>query len=247
MTRIALAGYRGRVGQALVPVLQSAPDIDYVGGVGRGDDLGSFLRRHRPEMLVDFTHPGAALHNALAAVAAGAVPIVGTSGLRREEVARLRTACGAARLGGIVAPNFAIGAVVMISLAQQAAPFFDGVEILEMHHDGKTDAPSGTALATARAIAAARPGAFEAKPASKENLAGTRGGSHEGIAIHSVRLPGLVADQEVHFGLPGQVLTIAHRTTSRDAFAPGVLLAIRRLRKDTNFYDGLGALLGIPS
>jgi 4-hydroxy-tetrahydrodipicolinate reductase len=246
MTRVALAGYQGRVGQALVPVFEAAPDIDYVGGVGRGDDLGSFLRRHRPEMLVDFTHAGAALHNALAAVAAGAVPIVGTSGLRKEDVVRLRTACAAARLGGIVAPNFAVGAVVMIWLAEHAAPFFDGVEILEMHHDGKGDAPSGTALATARAIAAARAGGFEARPASKENLPGTRGGALDGIAIHSVRLPGLIADQEVHFGLPGQVLTIAHRTTSRDAFAPGVLLAIRRLRKETTFYDGLGALLGIP-
>jgi 4-hydroxy-tetrahydrodipicolinate reductase len=246
MTRVALAGYQGRVGQALVPVFEAAPDIDYVGGVGRGDDLGSFLRRHRPEMLVDFTHAGAALHNALAAVAAGAVPIVGTSGLRNEDVVRLRTACTAARLGGIVAPNFAVGAVVMIWLAEHAAPFFDGVEILEMHHDAKGDAPSGTALATARAIAAARAGGFEARPATKQNLPGTRGGALDGIAIHSVRLPGLIAEQEVHFGLPGQVLTIAHRTTSRDAFAPGVLLAIRRLRKETTFYDGLGALLGIP-
>jgi len=246
MTRVALAGYQGRVGQALVPVLEEAPDIDYVGGVGRGDDLGSFLRRHRPEMLVDFTRPEAALHNALAAVAAGAVPIVGTSGLRKDEVARLRTACAAAGLGGIVAPNFAVGAVVMIWLAEHAAPFFDGVEILEMHHEGKADAPSGTAVATARAIAAARAGGFEAKPAAKENLPGTRGGSLDGIAIHSVRLPGLIAEQEVQFGLPGQVLTISHRTTSRDAFAPGVLLAVRRLRKETTFYDGLGALLGIP-
>jgi len=246
MTRVALAGYQGRVGQALVPVFEEAPDIDYVGGVGRGDDLGSFLRRHRPEMLVDFTRPGAALHNALAAVAAGAVPIVGTSGLRKDEVARLRTACAAAGLGGIVAPNFAVGAVVMIWLAEHAAPFFDGVEILEMHHEGKADAPSGTAVATARAIAAARAGGFEAKPATQENLPGTRGGALDGIAIHSVRLPGLIAEQEVQFGLPGQVLTITHRTTSRDAFAPGVLLAIRRLRKETTFYEGLGALLGIP-
>ncbi|MGH7918798.1 MAG: 4-hydroxy-tetrahydrodipicolinate reductase, partial [Candidatus Dormibacteraceae bacterium] len=147
---------------------------------------------------------------------------------------------------GIVAPTFAVGAVVMVWLAEHAAPFFDGVEVLELHHDGKADAPSGTATATARAIAAAKPGGFEAKPAQRESIPGTRGGSIEGVAIHSVRLPGLVADQEVHFGLPGQVLTISHRTTSRDAFAPGVLLAIRRLRKETTFYDGLGALLGIP-
>lgn len=247
MTRVALAGHRGRVGQALVPVLEAAPDVDYVGGVGRGDDLGSFLRRTRPEMLVDFTHPSAALHNALAAVAAGAAPIVGTSGLRREEIARLRTACAAAGLGGIVAPNFAIGAVVMMWLAEHAAPFFDSAEIVEMHQERKADAPSGTALATARAIAAAKPGGFEAPPATRENLPGTRGGTLEGVAIHSVRLPGLIADQEVHFGLPGEVLTIAHRTTSRDSFAPGVLLAVRRLRKEKTFYDGLGALLGVAS
>ncbi|MFZ0215742.1 MAG: 4-hydroxy-tetrahydrodipicolinate reductase [Candidatus Dormiibacterota bacterium] len=245
MTRVAIAGHGGRVGRALVPLLQAERDIDYAGGVGREDDLGAFLRRTRPDVLVDFTHPGVALHNALAAVAAGATPVVGTSGLKPEDVARLATACQAAGLGGIVAPNFAIGAVVMVWLAERAAPYFEAVEVVEAHHATKADAPSGTALATARAIAAANPARFAAPEPERVTVAGTRGGIVDGVAIHSLRLPGVVADQEVVFGLPGQTLSIAHRTTSRDAFGPGVLLAIRRLREDRSFYDGLGALLGL--
>ena len=146
-------------------------------------------------------------------------------------------------MGGIVAPNFAVGAVLMMHLAEKAAPFFDAVEVIEMHHAGKADAPSGTALATARRLA--QRGRFSYNRPEKTTLAGTRGGEEGGVGVHSVRLPGLVADQEVVFGLPGQTLTIAHRTTSREAFAPGVLLAVRRLVAEPRFYRGLDELLGL--
>jgi 4-hydroxy-tetrahydrodipicolinate reductase len=131
-------------------------------------------------------------------------------------------------------------------LADIAAPHFDAAEIVEMHHSAKLDAPSGTALSTARRIAARR-GAkpFSHKKAEKETLAGTRGGEEGNVAIHSVRLPGFVADQEVIFGLPGQSLTIAHRTTSREAYVPGVLLAIRKVTSEPRFYRGLDELLGL--
>ena len=147
MIRVVLAGHRGRTGSALEPALAAAPDVDYAGGVGSRDDLPVILRERRPAVLVDFTHPRVAMDNALAAVAAGAAPVVGTSGLGAEAVDRLEAACRDAGVGGIVAPNFAVGAVLMMHLAEVAAPFFDAVEVIEMHHSGKVDAPSGTALA----------------------------------------------------------------------------------------------------
>jgi 4-hydroxy-tetrahydrodipicolinate reductase len=243
--RVALAGHRGRTGSALVPALEAAPDVDYVGGLGSRDDLGALLAERRPQALVDFTLPGVALDNALAAAAAGAAPIVGTSGLSAEAVDRLEAACRDAGVGGIVAPNFAIGAVLMMHLADIAAPFFDAAEVIELHHAGKADAPSGTALATARRLAVRRAEAFAYNRPEKVTMPGTRGGEEGGVGVHSVRLPGLVADQEVILGLPGQTLTVAHRTTSRECYAPGVLLAIRRIVAEPRFYRGLDALLGL--
>lgn len=230
----------------LAAAFQSEPSIEYVGGVTRGDDLASFLREKRPQALVDFTRPGEAMHNALAAVAAGASPVVGTTGLSPADVDKLETACREKKIGGIVAPNFATGAVLMMHLADLAAPHFDAAEIIELHHAAKLDAPSGTALSTARRIASRRKDKpFAHRKAEKETLAGARGGEEGGVAVHSVRLPGFVADQEVIFGLPGQTLTIAHRTTSREAYVPGVLLAIHRVTSGSKFYRGLDELLGL--
>jgi 4-hydroxy-tetrahydrodipicolinate reductase len=133
----------------------------------------------------------------------------------------------------------------MMHLAEEAAPFFDAVEVIEMHHAAKIDAPSGTALATARRLASH--GKFSYNRPEKVTLEAARGGEQGGVAVHSVRLPGLVADQEVVFGLPGQTLTIAHRTTSREAYAPGVLLAIRKVISERKFYRGLDELLGLAN
>lgn len=244
--RVAVGGHHGKVGSVLATAFAAEPGIEYVGGVGRGDDLAVFLREKRPRAFVDFTRPSEVMHNALAAVASGAAPMIGTTGLSTQDVDKLETACKDKHVGGIVAPNFAVGAVLMMHLADIAAPFFDAAEVIEMHHAGKLDAPSGTALSTARRLAAKR-GAkpFSHRRAEKETLAGTRGGEEGGVAVHSVRLPGLVADQEVIFGLPGQTLTIAHRTTSREAYVPGVLLAIRRVTAEPHFYRGLDELLGL--
>jgi 4-hydroxy-tetrahydrodipicolinate reductase len=163
-------------------------------------------------------------------------------------VDELEAACRARGVGGMVAPNFAVGAVLMMHLAEIAAPHFDAAEVIEMHHATKLDAPSGTALATARRLAARRKDRpFAHQVPEKQTLAGTRGGEEGGVAVHSVRLPGLVADQDVIFGLPGQTLTISHRTTSREAYAPGVLLAIRRVTSGPRFYRGLDELLGLVS
>jgi 4-hydroxy-tetrahydrodipicolinate reductase len=244
--RVAVAGYRGKVGSVLAAAFESEPGIDYVGGVELGDDLARFLHEKRPRAFVDFTQPSEALHNALAAVASGASPVIGTTGLTADAVDKLATACKTKGVGGIIAPNFAVGAVLMMHLADIAAPHFDAAEVIEMHHATKLDAPSGTALSTAKRLAARRGDRpFRHKKAEKETLPGTRGGEEGGVSVHSVRLPGFVADQEVIFGLPGQTLTIIHRTTSREAYVPGVLLAIRKVTTGTRFYRGLDELLGL--
>ena len=244
--RVAVAGYRGKVGSVLAAAFEAAPEIEYVGGLGHGDDLAAFLHDKRPRALVDFTRPSEALHNALAAVAAGASPVVGTTGLAADAIDKIETACKSNGLGGIVAPNFAVGAVLMMHLAEIAAPHFDAAEIIEMHHATKLDAPSGTALTTARRLAAKRGNRpFTHKKPEKETIAGTRGGEEGNVAVHSIRLPGFVADQEVIFGLPGQTLSIAHRTTSREAYVPGVLIAILAVTSGDRFYRGLDQLLGL--
>src|SRR3979411_881827 len=223
--RGAVAGFRGKVGSVLAAAFQSETEIEYVGGVELGDDLAAVLHEKRPRVLVDFTQPSEALHNALAAVASGASPVIGTTGLSADAVDKLETACKSKGLGGIIAPNFAVGAVLMMHLADIAAPHFDAAEVIEMHHATKLDAPSGTALSTARRLAARRAGKpFGHKTPETVTLEGTRGGEEGGVAVHSIRLPGLVADQEVILGLPGQTLTITHPTTSREAFGPGVRL-----------------------
>src|ERR1700674_980401 len=244
--RVAVAGHRGKVGSVLAAAFLGEPGIEYVGGFGPDEDLAAFLHEKRPRALVDFTRPSEALHNALAAVAVGASPVVATTGLAADAIDKLETACKGKGLGGIVAPNFAVGAVLMMHLADIAAPHFDAAEVIEMHHATKLDAPSGTALSTARRLAAIRRDKpFSHKKAEKETLPGTRGGEEGNVAVHSIRLPGFVADQEVIFGLPGQTLTIVHRTTSREAYIPGVLLAIRKVTAEDRFYRGLDQLLGL--
>ena len=241
--RVALAGRTGKVGRALEPLLQHADGIEYVGGFGRDAEVAAFLEQHRPQVLVDFTHPSAVFACGLAAAKAGVAPVIGTTGLSAAEVDELEAACRNAGVGGMVAPNFAVGAVLMMHLAELAAPFFDAAEVIEMHHAAKVDAPSGTALSTARRLGARK--RFGYNRPEKVTLEGARGGEEASVAVHSVRLPGLLADQEVIFGLPGQTLTVAHRTTSREAYAPGVLLAIHKVVETRRFYRGLDELLGL--
>ena len=241
--RVGVAGYRGKVGVEMVRGVEAAPDMEFAGGVEVGDDLGAFLISARPDALIDFTHPSSALGNALAAVAAGCRPVVGTTGIPADGIDQLEKACRDAGIGGIVAPNFSVGAVVMMHIAEIAAPYFAAADVIEMHQNTKADAPSGTALATARRLAARQK--FQYTKTEKITLEGVRGGEEGGVGLHSVRLPGLVADQEILFGLAGQTLTITHRTTSREAFVPGVLLAVRRVVAEPRFYRALDALLGL--
>jgi 4-hydroxy-tetrahydrodipicolinate reductase len=199
----------------------------------------------RPDAVIDFTNAEWTPSVAWAALDTGARLVIGTTGLSEAFIAELQRECAARQVGAFVAPNFAIGAVLMMHLAQIAARYFDWAEITELHQERKVDAPSGTAVATARMMAQARGRSFEHTMPEKLTLPGSRGAEYEGVAIHSVRLPGLVAHQEVLFGGLGQTLTIRHDSTGRESFIPGVLLATREVMNRSELIVGLDKLIGL--
>ncbi|MEA2683477.1 MAG: 4-hydroxy-tetrahydrodipicolinate reductase [Chloroflexota bacterium] len=238
---VAVSGALGKMGRMVVAAVAAAEGMRVVGEADLGDDLAASLGG--AQVMVDFTAPGAAFDNAGVAIAAGVAPIVGTTGMTGEQVGALRGR--AAQVGGAVIPNFAIGAVLMMRLAETAAPYFDAVEVIEAHSQTKLDAPSGTAMATAARLAAARATPFAYSRPQKVALDNARGAEAQGVAVHSLRLPGVVADQEVLFGAHGQTLSIAHRTTSREAFMPGVIATIRAVAETHRFYVSLDEVLGL--
>jgi 4-hydroxy-tetrahydrodipicolinate reductase len=244
--RVLVAGATGRVGQVMLAALPRQPDIDVVGGFGSADAL-SELRQLAPnaDVLVDFTTGHAAPDLLLAAVDAGLHVVSGTSGLPTDALDRLHEALVRAGRGGVWAPNFAIGAVLMMHFARVAARFMDAAEVIEMHHAGKVDAPSGTAVQTARDMRAVRDGDLPDPQVERWTLEGARGAVSGGVRIHSVRLPGLNAHQEVLFGALGQVLSVRHDALGRDAYVPGVALAVQHVAEHTGLVRGLDTLMGL--
>lgn len=246
--RIAVSGAKGKVGREIVAGLEADAAFACVAAVDLGDDLAAALRDSHAHAMVDFTTPQSGLANALTAAALGVAPVIGTTGLGPDGTAKVRDACTAAGVGGCVIPNFAVGAVLLMWLAQLAAPYFDTAEIIEAHNPLKHDAPSGTALRTAQLLLDARGGKpFDHSTPRTEPLQGTRGGELGGAAIHALRLGGVVADQTVTFGTEAQTLSLEHRTTSRAVYVPGVLLACRAVVEQGRFSDSLDAVLGLPS
>ncbi|MFY9614831.1 MAG: 4-hydroxy-tetrahydrodipicolinate reductase [Candidatus Dormiibacterota bacterium] len=241
---VIVCGALGKVGRTVVAAVEAEPDMHLAGAVDLDDDLIEALARGN--VMVDFTAPNAAFDNAQAAIAAGVAPVVGTTGMSGDQVDELAASADRAQTGGAVIPNFAIGAVLMMRLAEIAAPYFDAVEVIEAHHATKLDAPSGTALSTARRLGAARRQPFAYSRPEKVTLDHTRGGEEGAVGVHSLRLPGLVADQEILFGAQGQTLSIAHRTTSREAFMPGVLATVRAVLRERRFFRSLDDVLGLP-
>jgi 4-hydroxy-tetrahydrodipicolinate reductase len=245
---VAVSGARGKVGREIVAGLGEAPDFDCVAEIEEGDDLSAALQSSGARVLVDFTTPQSGLRNALTAAGLGVSPVIGTTGLGPDGVAQVRDACDAAGIGGCVIPNFAVGAVLLMWLSQLAAPHFETAEIIEAHNPLKHDAPSGTALRTAQLLLDAREGKpFDHSAPRTEPLPGTRGGEVGGVAVHALRLGGVVADQSVIFGTHSQTLALEHRTTSRAVYVPGVLLAARAVAGQPRFFDSLDAVLGLPS
>ena len=264
MINVLVTGALGKMGREVCKGVVLADDLRLVGAVDvRGEeqdigtvlgvgevgvpvknDLAGELSQKTPDVLVDFTVPAAAAANVKTALRRKVRPVVGTTGMTAEEIKEIAEIAGESGVGGIIAPNFAIGAVLMINFAVQAARYFPSVEIIELHHDQKLDAPSGTAMKTAQALVEARGDFPPGGRVEIEKLPGVRGGCLDGgIRLHSVRLPGLVAHQEVIFGGVGQTLTIRHDSISRESFMPGVLLAIRKVMNLDKIVFGLESLL----
>lgn len=262
MIRIAITG-TGQMARLVLATVEAQPDFDPVGLVepmgvatdefrgGSGavypltaDPAALFAAVH-PDVVVDFTNAAFTARLVEAALAHGVRPVIGTSGVDAATVARLRAASAEAKRGAVIAANFAIGAVLQMHMAALAARFFDSAEIIELHHDRKVDAPSGTSLTTAQMMRAARGRDFDSNVPDLRHIEDTRGGAAGGIPIHSIRLPGFVASQEVIFGGTGQILTLRHDSTGRDSFMPGVVIAIREVMRRDALVEGLAPLVGL--
>jgi 4-hydroxy-tetrahydrodipicolinate reductase len=240
-TRVAVLGARGRMGSEAVQAVEAADDLELVAALGRGDSLEA-LTSVKAEVAVDLTRPDAVMDNLEFCVRHGIHGVVGTTGWDEERLGRLRGwLADAPGTGVLIAPNFGIGAVLTMRFARQAARFFESVEVVELHHPNKADAPSGTAVRTAQLIADARREAgLAAQPdATATALDGARGADVDGVPVHAVRLRGLVAHQEVLFGDEGEILTLRHDSMNRSSFMPGVLLGIRRVGTTPGLTFGL--------
>lgn len=240
--RILVNGAGGRMGQEAVAAISADPELDLVGEAHRHDDLSQKIKTSDAEVVVDLTVADVAFQNASTIIAAGVHPVIGTSGFNLEQVTELQQRCNQQQLGGIIAPNFSIGAVLMMKFAKEAARYFPDAEIIEMHHNQKQDAPSGTAIKTAFMIAEGR----EQSPQQlqgKELLPGARGATSEEVPIHSIRLSGLVAHQQVMFGGRSETLTLRHDSIHRDSFMPGVCLSCKAVMELKQLVYGLEHIL----
>ncbi|MDT0261123.1 4-hydroxy-tetrahydrodipicolinate reductase [Jatrophihabitans lederbergiae] len=245
--RVAVLGGRGRMGEQVCGAVRGADGLELAAVVDAGDELTAVIDA-RAQVVVDFTHPDAVLDNLAFAIEHGLHAVVGTTGFTEQ---RLNTVRGwlaeHPEVGVVIAPNFGIGAVLSMKFAQLAAPHFESVEIIELHHPGKADAPSGTATHTAALIAEARKDAgLGAVPdATTSEVPGARGANLDGVRVHAVRATGLVAHQEVLFGTEGETLTIRHDSLNRSSFMPGVVLAVREVGHRPGLTVGLDPLLGL--
>ncbi|MGV9762320.1 4-hydroxy-tetrahydrodipicolinate reductase [Micromonospora tulbaghiae] len=245
VARVGVLGARGRMGMEVCKAVDSAADLELVAAVDQGDDLDA-LAQAGAEVVVDFTSPDAVMDNLRWCVEHGVHAVVGTTGFTEQRLAQVREwLSDRPGVGVVIAPNFGIGAVLMMQFAARAARHFESVEIIEQHHPRKLDAPSGTATHTARLIAAARAeaGLAPAPDATRDEVAGARGADIDGVRVHAVRATGLVAHQEVLFGTTGETLTIRHDSYDRVSFMPGVLLAVREVGRRPGLTVGLDALL----
>jgi len=246
-TRVAVLGAAGRMGGEVCGAVEAADDLELVARLDVDDSLDA-LAGSAAQVVVDFTTPDAVMGNLERCIAAGLHAVVGTTGFDESRLATVRGWLDAAPgVGVLVAPNFSVGAVLMMRFAEQAAAHFESVEIVELHHPDKVDAPSGTARLTAQRVAAARTksGLPPSPDATAAALEGARGARVDDVTVHSVRLRGLVAHQEVLLGGPGEVLTIRHDSLDRAGFMPGVLLGVRHVAERPGLTVGLESYLGL--
>jgi 4-hydroxy-tetrahydrodipicolinate reductase len=245
MIKVGVLGARGRMGRTVGETVEGAPDLELSAQVDQGDSLDALLGC---DVVVDFTHVAAVMGNLRWCVEHGLNVVVGTSGFGDDRLAEVRSWTDKADVRVLIAPNFSVGAVLMMRFAAQASRFFESAEIIELHHANKMDAPSGTALRTAAMIGEARTKAGLGAPpdATKQEIAGARGATVDDVHVHSVRVSGLVAHQEVLFGGHGETLTIRHDSLDRASFMPGVLLAVRGVKSlPSGLTVGIEPLLGL--
>lgn len=242
--KVGVFGAKGRMGQTVCEAVSSASDLDLVCALDAGDDL-SALVDSSVEVVVDFTVPDAVMGNLEFLAKNNIHAVVGTTGFTAERLASVRDMFDKSKANALIAPNFGVGAVLMMQFAAKAAPYFDSVEIVELHHPRKVDAPSGTARRTAELIGQARKDSAPMPDATSDLIDGARGAVVAGVPIHSIRAQGLVAHQEVIFGGLGETLTIRHDSLDRESFMPGVLLAVRKINETPGVTFGLEGLLDL--
>jgi len=221
-TRILVNGANGRMGQMTVETLAEYPEFSLVGKTTRQDNLTETIQETRAEIVIDFTHPDAVYQNTLTIIKAGAHPVIGTTGLQPSQIKELQEHCKKLKWGGIIAPNFSLGMMLLLKYAQDLVKYFPDVEIIEMHHNRKKDSPSGTALYTAEMLAAT---------------------NHKTIPIHAIRLPGLIAHEQIIFGSIGETITLKHDTTDRQCFMRGIYIACQKVTTLNQLIVGLENIL----
>ena len=245
--RVGVLGARGRVGSEVCKAVEAADDMDLVAAIDAGDEIDQLVD-NGAQAVVDFTHPDVVMANLDYCIKHGIHAVVGTTGFDEQRLAQLRAWLEqAAGTGVLIAPNFSVGAIMMMRFAAEAAPFFESVEVVELHHPDKADAPSGTARRTAELIAAARreAGSAPIPDATSTALDGARGADVDGIRVHGLRVRGLVAHQEVILGGPGETLTIRHDSLDRVSFTPGVLRGLRAIGDHPGLTVGLEHFLDL--
>ena len=254
MIKVIISGFKGRMGSTAVDMVNNDPELELaalidpyttekeVDGIPVFNDKADVLGV-AADVWVDFTIPDVAYANTKFAIEHNICPVVGTTGFTEAQISELIDLSQSKKIGGLIAPNFAIGAILVMEFAQKAAQYFPDVEIIELHHDNKLDAPSGTAINTAQAMAKVRTSKLQGNPNEKELIPGARGADYEGMKIHSVRLPGLIAHQQVQFGGVGEGLTIRHDSYDRESFMTGVALGCEKVMEIEELVYGLEYLL----
>lgn len=244
--KVGVLGAKGRMGATVCEAITASQDCELVAALDLNDDL-SGLVSSGAQVVVDFTTPNSVEANLKFLADNNIHAVVGTTGFDADKLAAVEKQFAVSKANVVIAPNFGLAAVLMMQFAAQAAPHFDSVEIIELHHPRKVDAPSGTARRTAEMIAEARAGMPAMPDATADSIPGARGANVSGVPVHSIRAQGLVAHQEVLFGGPGESLTIRHDSYDRESFMPGVLLAVRKVSQTPGLTYGLEHLLELGS
>lgn len=241
--RILINGALGKMGQMAVKTLSNQPEFTVVGTCDREHDLAHEIKQTQPQIVVDFTNAESVSKNIRMMIEARVHPVIGTTGLLKADIQKLQQQCSELQLGGMIVPNFSLGAVLLMKQAQEIAKYFPNVEIIEMHHNGKQDSPSGTAIRAAELLATSRETSPTPMKNTRETIPGARGADYQSIPIHAVRLPGLVAHLEIIFGGTGETLTLRHDSIDRECFMPGLVLACKKVSALKELVYGLEHIL----